>query len=70
MFIKLVDRKSGHCVASGNIDSTEIGRDEIATILDNSRLHLDDFGNVRNIFGEFTIYHLQNLIAVRESISA
>lgn len=64
MFVRLVDRKSGSCVASGDVSSGNVGSSEIRELLENSRLHLDDFGNVRNIFGEFTTYNVVNLVAV------
>ena len=51
MFVRLVDRKSGSCVASGDVSGGNVGSSEIRELLENSRLHLDDFGNVRNIFG-------------------
>jgi hypothetical protein len=73
MFIKLVDSKSGCCVASADIDTNSDGslsKTEIEEILNSQRLFLDGFGNVKNIFGEFTRYHVNNLVPVREYMSA
>lgn len=64
MIVQLMDRKSGQCVASGNIDAQAVGVTEIREILEEQRLHIDEFGNIRNIVGEFTKYHIQNLIPV------
>ena len=66
MLVKLIDRKSGNCVASGTINGI-INRDSIASILQESRLFIDDFGNVKNLFGEFTRYNIDNLVPVYDN---
>ncbi|MBP3811037.1 MAG: hypothetical protein ILA15_09990 [Clostridiales bacterium] len=73
MYIKLVDSKSGRCVASADIKTKSeesLSEVEIEEILRAQKLFLDGFGNVKNIFGEFTKYHVNNLVPVREYISA
>ena len=66
MYIKLVDSKSGRCVASADIKTKSeesLSEVEIEEILRAQKLFLD-------VFGEFTKYHVNNLVPVREYISA
>lgn len=64
MTVKLIDTKSGNCVASGDILTDNFRSEDVFVILQDARLHADSFGNIRDIFGGYTRYHIDNLIAM------
>lgn len=61
MFVKLLDRKSKRFFAGANIDSDKVGEKEIREILFENNIHVDEFGNLRNVVGEFMNIHLHNV---------